>query len=99
MEKLLEQLHQELPAVFAGPRIDELSGGAIAWGTIQNKRSRKEIPADCFVYSGPKVLVVRDRFLDWWATQLNAAPVNAAPPIRVTRHRHAKSAAPTPEAA
>jgi hypothetical protein len=71
--EIVEQLRKEWPATFAGTRIDDLSGGAIIWGTIKNKRSRKEIPKDCFVYSGPKVLVVRDRFLDWWATQLKAA--------------------------
>ncbi len=79
MEGLVDQLRKEWPATFAGTRIGELSGGAISWGTIQNKRSRKEIPRDCFVYVGPKVLVVRDRFLDWWGSQLSAVAGELGP--------------------
>ena len=72
-DDLLDQLQLEWPAIFAGPKINELSGGAIVWATIQNMRSRREIPADCFIRSGSKVLVARDKFLGWWGTTLRQA--------------------------
>ena len=73
MQEIIDQLRGALPPVFLGSAIDELTGGAIRWGTTQNKRCRREIPEECFVRSGPRVLVVRDRFLDWWATTLRPA--------------------------
>jgi hypothetical protein len=73
---IIDQLRKELPAVFAGKQLDELTGHAIRWSTIQNKRSERLIPTDCFVRSGTRVLVVRDPFLSWWATTLS----EAAPP-------------------
>jgi hypothetical protein len=73
MKEILEQLREELPAVFLGTSASELTGDAICWGTIQNKRSRGEIPDECFLRSGSRVLVVRDPFLDWWASTLRPA--------------------------
>ena len=70
---LVEELRQVLPPVFAGTSIGQLTGDAIKWGTIQNKRSAREIPEECFVRSGTRVLVVRDPFLNWWATTLSKA--------------------------
>lgn len=70
MTSVIEELRAALPPIFAGTSIDELTGGAIHWPTIQNKRSRREIPDECFVRSGPRVLVRRDPFLDWWGTTL-----------------------------
>lgn len=72
-QEVVEELRSALPAVFLGSRSDELTGGAICWGTIQNKRSRREIPDECFIRSGPRVLVRRDPFLDWWALTLSSA--------------------------
>jgi hypothetical protein len=77
VEEIIRQLRKELPAIFLGSKANELTGGALCWGTVQNKRSRGEIPAECFVRSGPRVLVVRDRFLDWWATTLQPAQQTA----------------------
>jgi hypothetical protein len=73
MQDIIEQLRAELPAVFAGTSIGELTGNAVNWGTIQNLRSQQKIPDECFVRSGRRVLVIRDRFLDWWATTLSEA--------------------------
>jgi hypothetical protein len=73
MSSVVEELKKALPPVFAGTSIDELTGGAIHWPTIQNKRSRREIPDECFVRSGPKVLVIRDPFFAWWETTLSDA--------------------------
>jgi hypothetical protein len=74
MQHIIDQLKKTLPPVFLGSASDELTGGAVHWQTIQNKRSRREIPEDCFVRSGTKnVLVVRDKFLDWWITTLRPA--------------------------
>ena len=68
---IVEELRAAWPPVLAGSSIDELSGNAIHWPTIQNKRSLKLIPEECFVYSGRRVLVRRDNFLNWWAGTLS----------------------------
>jgi hypothetical protein len=69
---IVEVLRKDLPSAFAGPSLDELTGNAIRWSTTQNKRSRGEIPAECFVRSGAgPTLVIRDLFLDWWSTTLS----------------------------
>ncbi len=73
MLNLVEELRQVLPPVFAGTSIGQLTGDATNWGTVQNKRSAREIPEECFVRSGTRVLVVRDPFLNWWATTLSKA--------------------------
>jgi hypothetical protein len=83
MQKIIDQLRNELPSIFAGPSVEELTGGAINWGTVQNKRSRREIPDECFVRSGTRVLVLRDPFLNWWATTLS----EARQPVATKRRR------------
>jgi hypothetical protein len=80
MLPIIEQLRAELPAVFAGTSIGELTGNAVNWGTIQNHRSQQKIPDECFLRSGTRVLVVRDPFLNWWATTLSEARQPAAGP-------------------
>jgi hypothetical protein len=88
---IVAELRSTLPPVFLGSKIGELTGYSIAWGTVQNKRSRREIPEECFARSGSRVLVRRDRFLDWWATTLTAArrPPVLPPPRRGRRRDHA----------
>jgi hypothetical protein len=83
-QSIIDDLRAALPPVWLGTRTDELTGGAICWGTTQNRRSRGEIPERCFVRSGSRVLVLRDPFLDWWATTLSEArrPPPAIPPRR-----------------
>ena len=66
MRNIVDELRDALPPVFAGSSIGDLTGGAIHWPTIQNKRSRREIPDECFAYTGRRVLVRRDAFLTWW---------------------------------
>lgn len=73
MQSITAKLRETLKPVFPGTSTDEMTGGAIRWRTIQNKRSRREIPDECFVRSGRRVLVVRDPFLDWWETTLSDA--------------------------
>lgn len=72
IERIIEELRAALPPVFAGQSLDEFTGKAINWRTIQNARSRREIPSNCFGYAGKKVLVIRDPFLAWWRTTLRA---------------------------
>jgi hypothetical protein len=96
MREVIEELRQALPPIFLGTHVDEMTGGAIHWPTIQNKRSKREIPDDCFVKSGPKVLVRRDPFLDWWVTTLSHA--RCAPPV-ITPRRRRDRAEPTHAAA
>jgi hypothetical protein len=73
MQDIIEQLRATLPPIFLGTTLDDLTGKAICWATTQNKRSRGEIPDECFVRSGPRVLVLRDPFLDWWGATLRPA--------------------------
>jgi hypothetical protein len=92
-----EGFRKEWPAAFAGPLLDELSGNAIRWSTTQNRRSRGEIPAECFV-NGRPTIVLRDPFLRWWETTLpESFPVASGPPRIGRRRRSAKP--PPPQAA
>jgi hypothetical protein len=86
---IVSELRRTLPAVFLGSKIGELTGSSIAWGTVQNKRSRGEIPNenDIFIRSGNRVLVVRDPFLDWWSTTLSLARRAPVLPPRRGRRR------------
>jgi hypothetical protein len=79
MQRVIEQLRAAWPPVVLGTAIDDLSGGAIHWPTIQNMRSRDEIPVECFIKSGARVLVVRDPFLAWWASTLTEARQSSPP--------------------
>lgn len=72
IERVIEELRAVLPPVLAGQSLDELTGNAMHWPTVQNARSRREIPEECFVYAGRKVLIIRDPFLAWWKTTLRA---------------------------
>jgi putative SOS response-associated peptidase YedK len=83
MKRLVDELRQTLPPVFAGTSLDVLTGGAIRWPTIQNKRSARAIPDECFIRSGTRVLVVRDPFFDWWSTTLS----EARQPFTIQRRR------------
>jgi hypothetical protein len=89
MEHVVAELRRTLPPVFLGSKIGDLTGRAIAWGTIQNKRSRHEIPHEdaIFVRSGNRVLVRRDPFLDWWSTTLSEARRLPVLPSRRDRRR------------
>jgi hypothetical protein len=84
---LLEELRQVLPPIWLGTRTDELTGNAIAWGTIQNLRSRREAPEEAFARSGNRVLVIRDRFLPWWVSTLTEARQASVVPSRYRPHR------------
>jgi hypothetical protein len=87
---VIDQLRRELPPVFAGPKSDELTGGAIHWPTIQNRRSKGEIPDICFLKAGRRVLVRRDPFLAWWAATLSE--------VRQSSDKHPRTTPPTPKA-
>ena len=98
-QALLARLQDELPAVFAGTKLDELTGSAIAWGTIQNKRTKSEIPEDCFLRSGRIVLIVRDPFLTWWISTLGPGgpAVKHTPKSVATRGPRKRAAMGPPE--
>ena len=85
MQRVIDELRQTLPPVFAGTSLDELTGGAIHWPTVQNRRALRQIPDDCFVRSGTRVLVLRDPFLAWWQTTLSEARQPDAPRPRRQR--------------
>ena len=87
MRAIIDELRATLPPVWLGTRTNELTGGAICWGTIQNRRSRHEIPDECFARSGSRVLVIRDPFLDWWASTLSPARHPPVLPPRPRRRR------------
>jgi hypothetical protein len=90
MEHVIAELRLALPPVFLGSKIGELTGYAIAWGTLQNKRSRREIPneGDIFLRSGNRVLIRRDAFLAWWSTTLSDARHPSFVPPRRGRRRN-----------
>jgi hypothetical protein len=97
MKHLIAELQKALPPVFLGSKIGELTGSSIAWGTVQNKRCRGEIPneSEIFIRAGNRMLVSRDAFLRWWVTTLSAverAPV--VPPRRDRRGRTSTSDRP-----
>jgi len=71
IQDLIEELRASLPPIFAGPSIDELTGGAVVYRTLQNKHCAGEIPDEVFVFSGRKKLIRRDIFLAWWQTTLS----------------------------
>jgi hypothetical protein len=70
MDDVIEELRKFLPPVFAGTALNDLTGNAIHWPTIQNNRAQRNIPDECFVKSGRRVLIIRDPFLRWWSTTL-----------------------------
>ena len=77
MELLLAQLRDYLPPMFAGTELDNLTGKAICWRTIQNKKAAKEIPNSCFLRDGKrKLIVIRDPFLSWWEEHILAQHPN-----------------------
>lgn len=93
LDTIIDELRTALPPVFLGTRINKLTGDAINWRTIQNKRSQGQIPDECFLRSGVRVLVRRDPFLAWWRTTLAHA---RRTPRRVhVRRRHGQSGSQT----
>ena len=66
MTYLISKCREEWPPVFHLREIEDLTGGAIRYQTICNKRSLGEIPANIFFKFGRKTLVNRDALLDWW---------------------------------
>jgi hypothetical protein len=94
MLQVVEELRKSLPPVFAGTSLDELTGGAIHWPTVQNRRALRQIPDGCFVRSGTRVLVLRDPFLNWWGTTLSEA---RQPDARRPRRHRAEAATPKAE--
>jgi hypothetical protein len=71
VDHLLEQMREILPPLFALSEIDRLTGNAVRRRTLQNLRSKGEIPSKIFLYSGSrKVLVNRDFFLSWLSSRL-----------------------------
>ena len=87
LSDIIEELKAALPPIWAGPRSGELSGGVFHWPTIQNRRSRHEIPDECFVRTGNRLLVRRDPFLTWWAGTLQPARRPPVVPPRRGRRR------------
>jgi hypothetical protein len=89
IENLIAKLEQTLPVIFPGSKVNKLTGGAINWGTTQNKRSQRLIPNEneIFFRSGRRILVLRDPFLRWFATTLQQArqPTAVQPPRRSRR--------------
>ena len=72
--KLIEQFAKSLPASFPGTNLDSLTNKVLRWRTIQNRRSRGEIPSECFVkMSSRKVIILRDPFLAWLSTDIARA--------------------------
>ncbi|MBI9080460.1 MAG: hypothetical protein JEY79_12055 [Pseudodesulfovibrio sp.] len=69
---IIEEFRGVMPAVFAGTQIGERTGGTFEWTYFRNMRKKWNIPEECFIHSGNKLLIVRDVFLDWWLEQLTS---------------------------
>jgi len=75
--KIIIQFGKTMPPVFAATELDKLTGNALRWATLQNRRGKnfkgnKMVPPpECFCYDGArKILIVRDEFLKWWVSTL-----------------------------
>jgi hypothetical protein len=85
---------KEWPSSFAGLSLDKLSGNAFRWSTTQNRRSRGEIPVECFVEGRPTI-VLRGPFLDHQDARLKATSEAKRPldgPARRGRGARSRSA-------
>ena len=72
LDKAIEELREKLPAMFPGKKLDTLAG--YNWRTLQNEKSRGEVPPEVFARSGKRnLLVVRDPFLKYWASKIRRA--------------------------
>lgn len=98
---LVQALEAALPPVFAGKRLDALTGQAFRWKSIQNLRSLKLIPQSIFFRAGRAVAILRAPFIEWACAQAEAqaTPTTAhldpnAPPRR-PRGRPRKHQMPT----
>ena len=68
-EEIIAEFRKTMPPVFAAKKLDQLTGNAVCWTTLQNRRAKSDQapPPECFRYDGArKVLIVRDEFLSWW---------------------------------
>jgi hypothetical protein len=89
MEDVIAEMKRQLPSVFLGANIDELSGGIFNWRTIQNRRSRSEYENEdeIFFRVGNRVGVRRDPFLTSVAGTLSRARRLPVQPPRRGRRR------------
>ena len=72
MQEIIESLRTSLPPLFSVTELHTLTGGSWHGRTIQNLKSQKKIPKDVFLRNGTrKLLVHRDNFLRWAASQLS----------------------------
>lgn len=81
--EVIAELMDVMPPIFLGVKLDDYTGGAAHWPTIQNIRANSDtkdhIPPECFLYAGRKVLIRRDPFLRWWGSKLTAVPAASKP--------------------
>lgn len=76
MSAFIEHLALTLPHSFPGPSIDALTANSLRWRTLQNRRSKGEIPEACFVKISPrKVLIVRDQLVAWLESDMKRTGV------------------------
>ena len=74
LSKELAQMRDTMPPVFAGTALNGLTGNAYNWRTLQNEKSRGEVPENVFMRAGVrKLLICRDNFLIFWQRKLNAS--------------------------
>lgn len=72
-EEIIAEFRKTMPPIFAAISLDQLTGQAVRWTTLQNRRAKAghAPPPECFRYDGArKVLIVRDEFLNWWLSTL-----------------------------
>lgn len=68
----LAKLQSIMPPIFAGSALDDFTGRGYRWRTLQNEKCRGDAPANIFLRDGSrKLLVDRDRFLEYWQGKLS----------------------------
>lgn len=70
----LEELRKNLPPVFAGKKVTEITGGAIYWRHLLNLKAKKEVDDGVFLRNGTRdLMIVRDPFFAWWNNRISKA--------------------------
>jgi hypothetical protein len=62
---IINELKEGMPPIVDGKALDRLSGEALRWNQVQAWIDTRDIPADCFCFDGRKILIYRDRLLEW----------------------------------
>jgi hypothetical protein len=81
VEDFIQALDKCLPEVFAGPKLDKLTGGIFTWSSFRTRLSRGQVPRQCF---GPRLSanaptpILKEPFLIWLRQWLEEETLRAS---------------------